>query len=158
MLPPVPRAAALQVPALFDNEDRVVVGILVCYCTQSSIWRPAQRTWDRPNALKQIVRAKIVNAWISRRSTRISTLIYGTCSCIVTRRSVSIIICVKRFAPVACTRKTGNVSPLLRLAPYVKHRVRKVINVGVILLTSCIVTRRSVSTIIYVCFVTAACT
>ena len=39
-----------------------VARILISYCTQSSLWRLAQRTWERQNSLIQIMRAEIVMA------------------------------------------------------------------------------------------------
>ena len=47
MMPPVPRAATLQVLAHFENGYRVAAGTLELYFTRSSLWRLAQRTVER---------------------------------------------------------------------------------------------------------------
>ena len=47
-----------------------VTGILIFHCTESSLWRPAQNTWERKNRLTNMVWAKIIMKWISHGAKR----------------------------------------------------------------------------------------
>ena len=57
-----------MVPKQTHSESKgqaAVAGILMFNWTRSSLWRPAQRTWERHNMLTQITRAEIIIAWVS---------------------------------------------------------------------------------------------
>ena len=47
-----------------------VTGILIFHCTESSLWRPAQNTWEGKNRLTNMVLAKIIMKWISHGAKR----------------------------------------------------------------------------------------